>query len=445
VEAVASRLWETSLGQLQMQVSKANYDTWLRDTKGISFDGQTFVVGVATDFAREWLNTKLRGPVMKTIANVVGSTVDVSFVVANANRTPAIPVETTPAPSVRRARTNLLSRQTFENFVVGEANRFAATAAREVAQGQGAYNPLFIHGGVGQGKTHLLHAIGNVAAASGANVLYAPADQFLREFVMSLQKDGEEEFRQKYRGLDVLLLDDFQFLVGKDRTEEEFLHTFNALQNNERQIVITCDRTPKLFTSLSDRIRTRLEGGLLVEVKAPDPWLRAEFLRKRMQDKDVVFPPEVIQYLSDHFKLSIRELEGAFIQVLALAGMARREITIELAMEATAGLASPQNKARPSCDRVLGVVCRYFEVTLDKLRCPSREKHITYARQVAMLLMRDDCQKPLAEIGQLLGGRDHSTILHGANKIAAAEMVDQRIRYDLHEIRQVLAQPIKAA
>ena len=162
-----------------------------------------------------------------------------------------------------------------------------------------------------------------------------------------------------------------------------------------------------------------------------------------MADKELNLPADVIQYLSDHFKLSIRELEGAFNQVLALATVARRPITIELAMEATAGLASPNSKARPSCDRVLGVVCRYFSVTLEDLRCPSREKRITYARQVAMLLMRDDCQKPLAEIGSLLGGRDHSTILHGANKISAAESHDQQVRYDLHELRQVLAQPVK--
>jgi chromosomal replication initiator protein len=447
VEAAASRLWESSLGQLQMQVSKANFDTWLRDTRGVSFDGRTFVVAVPTDFAREWLNSKLRGPAMKTIADIVGGPVDVSFVVGNGHH--PLPEASTPevaARPARRARTGLVSRHTFESFVVGEANRFASSAAQNVAAAPGeTYNPLFIYGGVGQGKTHLLHAIGNVAAGQGANVLYAPADQFMRDFVGSLQRHGEDDFRHKYRSLDLLLLDDFQFLVGRGegRTEEEFLHTFNALQNGERQIVITCDRTPKLFTSLSDRLRTRLEGGLCVEIRPPDPQLRIDFLKKRMADKDLNLTLDVIEYLSDHFKLSIRGLEGAFNQVLALALVARRPITIELAMEATAGLASPNSKARPSCDRVLGVVCRYFGVTLEELRCPSREKRITYARQVAMLLMRDDCQKPLAEIGSLLGGRDHSTILHGANKISAAEGHDQQVRYDLHELRQVLAQPVK--
>ncbi|MEX2238112.1 MAG: chromosomal replication initiator protein DnaA [Dehalococcoidia bacterium] len=442
----ASRLWETSLGQLQMQLSKANYETWLRDTKGLSFDGSTFVVTVPSDFAREWLNSKLRGLAMKTISDIVGSPVEVAFVVANGHHPAEAPAAVAQAaPRVaRRPRNNLLSRNTFDSFVTGEANRWANSAARAICAEPGVvYNPLFIYGGVGQGKTHLLHAIGNQTSISGLNILYVQADQFLRDFVMSIQREGEEEFRHKYRSLDVLLLDDFQFLVGKDRTEEEFLHTFNALQNGERQIVITCDRSPKLFMSLSDRLRTRLEGGLCVEIKPPDAQLRADFLRRRMEDKGVALSPDVIQYLSDNFKLNIRELEGALNQVLALSSMARRPISIELAMEATAGLVSPSNRPRPSCDRVLGVVCRYFNVTLENLKCPSREKSITYARQVAMLLMRDDCQRPLAEIGGLLGGRDHSTILHGANKISAAEAHDQQVRYDLHELRQILAQPVK--
>ncbi|MPZ22920.1 MAG: chromosomal replication initiator protein DnaA [Dehalococcoidia bacterium] len=445
----ASRLWEASLGQLQMQLTKANYDTWLRDTKGLSFDGDKCVVEVPSDFAREWLNSKLKGAAMKTVSDLVGNPVDVSFVVSSGNGRvngrPASPAPDAAAPpqQARRPRAGLLSRLTFEAFVVSDANRFASTAALAVAEDPGqAYNPLFLYGGLGQGKTHLLHAIGNVSATRGLNVLYASSDQFVRDFVVGIQR-GEDDFRHKYRTLDVLLLDDFQFLVGKEKTEEEFLHTFNALMTGERQIVVSCDRTPKLLGSLSERLRTRLEGGLCVEVKPPDQRLREEFLRKRMDDKGVTMSGEVISYLSSHFKISIRELESAYNQVVALSGLTRRPITIELAMEATSGLASPNNRSLPSCDRVIGVVCRYFGVTLEQLESPSREKRLTYARQVAMLLMRDDCQQPLARIGKLLGQRDHSTVLHGANKISAAEAGDQQVRYDLHELRQVLTQPVK--
>lgn len=448
VEAAASRLWETSLGQLQLQVTQANYRTWLRDTEGLSFDGETFVVSVPSDFAREWLDSKLKGAAMKTISDVVGKPVDISFVVSGgtpaAAATPLRSPHTSRVPDLQGR--NLVLRNTFQSFVVGDANRFASSAARSVAEGASdRFNPLFIYGGVGQGKTHLLHAIGNLMATRGENVLYAPADQFLRDFVMSIQRHGEEEFRQKYRGLDVLLLDDFQLLVGvgKGKTEEEFLHTFNALQNGERQIVITSDRTPKHFTDLSDRLRTRLEGGLCVEIKPPDPQLRVDFLRKRTKDRDIDLALDVIDYLSEHFKLSIRALDGALNQVLGLASVVQRPITVELAMEATAGLASPNHRARPSADRVLGVVCRHFDQTLEGLGSISREKKLTYARQVAMLLLRDECQLALAEVGKLLGGRDHSTVLHGANKIARAEKYDQHIRYDLHEIRLILAEPVR--
>jgi chromosomal replication initiator protein len=441
-EAAASRLWETSLGQLQLQLTRANYETWLRDTRGLSFDGQRFIVGVPTDFAREWLNSKLRSPAMKAISDVVGSPVEVSFVVGNG----ALSQVGHEAPEPRRAgkpRANLVSRHSFDSFVVGEANRFAASAALAVAEAPGqVYNPLFIYGGVGQGKTHLLHAVGNKAAAAGLNVLYVPADQFIREFVNSIHRDGEDDFRYKYRSLDVFLLDDFQFLAGKEKTEEGFLHTFNALQNGERQIVITSDRTAKAFTQLGERLRTRLEGGLCVEVRPPDPKLREEFLRRRMLDKGIGLTDDVVDYLSAHFKMSMRELEGGFNQVVAMSTMTGRRVTIELAMEATAGLASPSSRAKPSADRVLGTVCRYFDVTMEQLRDPTREKGITYARQVAMLLLRDDCLMPLAEIGKLLGDRDHSTVLHGANKISAAARSEQQVRYDLHELRQVLSQPL---
>ena len=307
-EAAASRLWESSLGQLQLQLTKANYDTWLRETKGLSFDGHTFVVGVPTDFAKEWLNSRLRGPAVKALSEIIGEEVEVSFVMSNGATSLPEPVEQ-PARPARRQRTNLLSRQTFDAFIVGDANRFAAAAARAVADTPGElYNPLFLYGVVGQGKTHLLHAIGNMAVGNGANALYVTADKFLSDFVTSIQRTGEEEFRNRYRTLDFLLLDDFQFLVGKGqgKTEEEFLHTFNALQTSQRQIVITCDRGPKLLTDLSDRLRTRLEGGLCIEVLPPGPELRVDFLNRRAADRNLTLPANVVDYLSSHFKLSSR-------------------------------------------------------------------------------------------------------------------------------------------
>jgi len=330
-------------------------------------------------------------------------------------------------------------RYSFKTFIVGSSNQLAYAASVAVGDAPGqAYNPLFLYGGVGLGKTHLLHAVGHAAAAQGLVVLYVTSETFTNDIVNAIMRRTTEEFRAKYRTADVLLVDDIQFIAGKDSTEEEFFHTFNSLYESGRQIVICSDRPPKAIVSLEERLRSRFEWGLIADVQPPDFETRIAILRAKADIMQRHVPDEVIEYLAERIQSNIRELEGSLNRLLAFSTLQRQTLTVDLAKAALATLASDARARRVTIGEVLAAVSEYYHISPEELRGKQRDKHIVVPRQVAMYLMRQETEASLLEIGQSLGGRDHSTVLHGCEKIGREVNENTALRKEVVAIRQRL-------
>gem|GEM_PF-167910 len=343
------------------------------------------------------------------------------------------------APNMQIAPPRLNPRYTFSTFIVGSGNQLAHAASQAVADTPGrAYNPLFLYGGVGLGKTHLLHAIGHTALARNLIVLYVSSETFTNEIVNAIRYRTTEEFRAKYRSVDVLLVDDIQFIAGKDSTEEEFFHTFNSLYESSKQIVICSDRPPKAIVSLEERLRSRFEWGLIADIQPPDLETRVAILRAKSDVMGRHVPDEVIDYLASRVQSNIRELEGSFNRLLAMTQLQGLPLTLETAKAALNNLASDGHQKRVSIDEILDAVSEYYRIPREDLCGKQRDKHIVVPRQVAMFLMRQETQASLLEIGHALGGRDHSTVLHGCEKIAREVNDNTTLRKEVNAIRQQL-------
>ncbi|HEY7358919.1 MAG TPA: chromosomal replication initiator protein DnaA [Ktedonobacterales bacterium] len=336
-------------------------------------------------------------------------------------------------------------RYIFDTFIVGKSNSLAHAASRSVAEGPGkSYNPLLIYGGVGLGKTHLLHAIGHYGLAAGLNVLYTTSDRFTNEIINAIRFHTTEEFRAKYRQIDILLVDDIQFIAGKESTEEEFFHTFNSLHNANKQIVLTSDRPPKAMVTLQDRLRSRFEWGLLADIKPPEYEHRLAILHSKIEfisgadGLQLEIPNEVIEYLARPECASVRELEGNLNRVVAYAKLKKAPVTLLLAMEALEQLRTDSHRRVLSPVQVLEVVARHYNVTLEALRSKQRDREIAWPRQVSMLMMREETKANLMQIAAELGGRDHSTVIYGANRVAEAIRDNDRVRKELEVLREEL-------
>ena len=442
----AHDLWETALAQLQLQVTRPNFDTWLKDTVGLRFEDSLFVVGAPNDFATAWLSAKLRPLVAKTLTGIVGQPVDVAFCLLTAKPNggaAAQPLFTPEAPSAPPVRPmpqpRLNQRYTFERFIVGPENRLAHAGALAVADRPGgAYNPLFIYGGSGLGKTHLLHAIGHRAWAGHHRVLYATAEQFTNEFIESISRSHTEEFRSKYRYLDVLLIDDVQFLTGKERTQEEFFYTFNDLHSASSQIVISCDRSPRLISLLEDRLRSRFEWGLIADIQPPVLETRVAILRAKSIEQGLDLPSDVLHFLAERSQHNIRELEGSFNRIVAHARLLRAEITLDIALDALSAT-SPRERTYPTPDAVLKAVAEYSTLPLEAICGKSRAREIADARHITMYLLREDAHQRTTDIGRILGGRDHSTVIHGLRKVESALATDTHFARQIAENRALLS------
>ena len=446
----AKRVWQTVLGELQLQLTKATFDTWLKDTVGIASEDGAFVVGVRNAYAKDWLENRLYAHVARTLSRILNRTVEVRFVVAT-NQASA-PGESAEGElfrgSVRReaaapvpglASTQLTPRYTFENYVVGNANRLAHAASLAVAENPGvAYNPLFIYGGVGLGKTHLLHAIGHRALALGHSVLYVSSETFTNEMINAIRTQSTESFRGKYRSSDVLLIDDIQFIAGKESTQEEFFHTFNALHAANSQIVLTSDRPPKAIPTLEERLRSRFEWGLLADIQPPDLEMRIAILRAKAESLGVEVSESVLDYTARKIQSNIRELEGALNRFVAYARMMGLPLTEETAAAALQDVILPAQSLPPA--QVIDAVCRHYEISRDDLIRRRRSRDLVIARQMAMYLLREEAGLSLSQIGHELGGRDHTTVLHGCERIASQIEEDEQMRRELLAIRQVLYQ-----
>ncbi|HET9614150.1 MAG TPA: chromosomal replication initiator protein DnaA [Candidatus Limnocylindrales bacterium] len=450
----AKQVWRAALGELQVSLSPANFETWLRDTQLIDVDEQRFRIAVPNGFAKDWLENRYRSLISQTLARIVGYSVQVEFAVVpsesgaepeNGAAGPAMPaaqVRVEPGPvGGEGSSANLNPRYTFANFIVGSANRLAHAASLSVAERPGhAYNPLFLYGGVGLGKTHLMHAIGTqvIAKFPRKRVVYATSEKFTNEFITSIQQGKIDEFRARYRRIDLLLIDDIQFIADKERTQEEFFHTFNAIHEDGKQIVLSSDRPPKAILTLEERLRSRFEWGLIADLTAPDLETRIAILRAKAEEGAVPITSDVIEFIARKVVSNIRELEGALNRIVAFASMGATPISIELAQAVLSNVLYNPKKRQVTPERIAKAVADYYGVQMDQLRGQKRDKAIVMPRQVAMFLMREETDVSLLRIGAELGGRDHSTVLHACDKITRESAVNDELRREIAAVRELI-------
>ncbi|MEE9277449.1 MAG: chromosomal replication initiator protein DnaA [Dehalococcoidia bacterium] len=434
-------LWRRVQDRLRRVVPAPSYETWLADTYAVGMTGGVLQIGVATDFAREALTTQYYPAISEALTAAAGRRVPFNFIV----KPQPEPQAPTPVlqPSERqllpRSRPVLAPHYTFEHFIVGRSNRLGHAAAVAVAEHPAqTYNPLFIYGGVGLGKTHLLQAIAHVTAPR-LQTLYVSAEAYTNDFVTALRQHTMEQFREKYRNVDVLLVDDIQFISRGEQTQEEFFHTFDALHTRNKQIVITSDVSPKLLTLLEVRLRSRFEWGLIVDIATPDVETRLAILRAKAEREGLDVPEEVLLLIAHRVQDNIRQLEGSLNRIAALARLNRQPISRELAAEALDAITSTPRAAIPLPSVILESVAQVTTVPVDALTSKRREKQVAYARHLAMYLLRDLAHQSYAQIGRLLGGRDHTTVLHGFKRIETLLESDPDVRRDIMEIRAAIA------
>jgi chromosomal replication initiator protein len=441
------QIWRAALGELQISLSPANFETWLKDTALVEIDDDRYRISAPNGFARDWLDNRYRTLISQTLARVVGHSVKVEFVVADApGPAPAQAADdgagvAMPPASASGNTVNLNRRYTFANFIVGSANRLAHAAALSVAERPGhAYNPLFLYGGVGLGKTHLMHAVGNSVATKfpRKRILYATSEKFTNDFINSIREQKMEDFRSRYRRIDVLLIDDIQFIAERERTQEEFFHTFNAIHEAGKQIVLSSDRPPKAITTLEERLRSRFEWGLIADLTPPDLETRIAILRSKAEDQLNLIPSDVIEFIARKVVSNVRELEGALNRVVAYASMSGMPINIELASAVLSNVMYNPKKRSITPQKIVRAVADYYGVNLDQLRSSKRDKAIVVPRQIAMFLIREETDISLLRIGAELGGRDHSTVLHACDKIARELNDNEEMRREISAVREMI-------
>jgi len=438
----AYQAWQATIGQLQMNMSKATFDTWVRDAKFISQKDNIFTIGVQNAYVRDWLENRLTGTVTKLLSSIMNAPQQVIFQLQGTTESlPSVEnlqnIQATSAASHRTGNLLLNSRYRFDNFVVGPNNRMAHAASLAVANNPSqAYNPLFLYGGVGLGKTHLLQAIGNHIREKEQNVLYVSSEEFTNDLINAIRAHNTEDFRKKYRYMDVLLIDDIQFIAGKESTQEEFFHTFNTLHSQNKQIVISSDRPPKAMTTLEERLRSRFEWGLTVDIQPPELETRIAILRAKAESANRSVAYEILEYIAQKIQWNIRELEGALTRVLAYSELSGRPLTMELTASALVDFFPDESPVAP--DRIIRMVASAFNISEDDLLGKVRTKEIALPRQVAMYLMREESDASLPQIGNSLGGRDHTTVMYACDKIADMIERDDRFRRQVFQIRDKL-------
>jgi chromosomal replication initiator protein len=440
----ASTVWEEALAYIQGKVPKQVYDTWFTPARLERLDDSSAQIGVPNKFFGEWLSQHYGSLLREAVSTARGGgETAVSFVVLNRTATG----ETDQAAVTQAVRTatamkpkrgiQLNPKYTFKNFVVGAGNQFAHAACMAVAeQPAKAYNPLFIYGGVGLGKTHLLNAIANhVAERTDLRIAYLTTEQFTNEVINSIRYDKMMDLRKRYRHIDMLMIDDIQFLAGKERTQEEFFHTFNALYEAHKQIVLSSDRFPKDMPDIEERLRSRFEWGLIADLQPPDVETRIAILRKKSEDEGVTLPEDVIQFLSTTMKSNIRELEGSLVRLSAYASLTGQAITLDMAKNVLRDLIGDKKKI-VSMEDIQEIVSTWFHVKISDLKSRRRSKTLVHPRQIAMYLCRELTDASYPEIGRLFGGKDHTTIIHACRQIAKAREADSALSQTLDGLKE---------
>jgi chromosomal replication initiator protein len=442
--------WQATLGQLQMEMPKASFNTWVRDTEFISYEDGCFIIGIQNSYARDWLESRLTSTVKRMLAGIINRTVEVRFVVWYNPQEQKNPAESSgvsdeaatdvsqTAPVVMDFDNNTINpRYTFENFVVGPSNRLAHAASLAVAENPAqAYNPLFLYGGVGLGKTHLLYAIGNKCGRRGLQVLYVSSEEFTNDLINAIRSHTTQAFREKYRRIDVLLIDDIHFISGKESTQEEIFHTFNTLHGQNKQIVLSSDRPPKAMVTLEERLRSRFEWGLTADIQPPDFETRQAVLRAKAERAGYRMQPEIIEIIARRIQSNIRELEGALTRTMAFSNLSGLPVTPHLVDTVLADFKPRRSEVLPNV--VVRKVADTYGITMERMLSRDRSREVALPRQIAMYLLREESNISLPQIGEALGGRDHTTIMYGCEKIADLLERDDRLRRQLIDIKEQL-------
>ncbi len=423
-------LWQKVLEKIQENLSKPSFETWFQETKIIAIQNNLLIIEVPNEFAKDWIETRYSKLIAEIVENITNKSLDIKFVMpemkneAIEEQKEQIEEEETTTKEEQKDNEAILNpKYTFDTFVIGSSNRFAHAASLAVAEAPAkAYNPLFIYGEVGLGKTHLMHAIGHYILKhnSKMNIMYLTSEEFTNRLINSIRYDETIKFRNQYRNIDILLIDDIQFLAGKERTQEEFFHTFNALHDANKQIIISSDRPPKEIPTLEERLRSRFEWGLITDIQEPDLETRIAILKKKASLDDIEVPNDVIVYIANEIKSNIRELEGALIRVVAYSSLVNDNITVELTQEALKDIIEsnqPKKNKEITVNLIKEVVANNYGVDIQTMESKKRTRAIAFPRQIAMYIARKLTSLSLPQIGKKFGGRDHSTVLHAFNKI----------------------------
>jgi chromosomal replication initiator protein len=429
----AEQAWQSVLGQLQMEMPRASFDTWVRDTRPISHQDGALTIGVRNAYARDWLENRLATTVNRLLGGLMNGSVAVHFVVLGNERETETEESLSSSPEavavpLQVARhVSLNPRYIFDSFVVGSGNRLAHAACLAVAEKPArAYNPLFLYGGVGLGKTHLLHAIGNACHQRGLNVLYVSSEEFTNDMINAIRTHTTQAFREKYRSIDVLLIDDIQFIAGKESTQEEFFHTFNTLHGQDKQIIVSSDRPPKSLVTLEERLRSRFEWGLSADIQAPDLETRLAILRSKADRTGRQVSDEILESIAKRVQSNIRELEGALNRILAYADLSGTSLTPGLVEAALADLLPQKRNIHPN--RILEAVAESEGLKIADLTGQNRSAKIAIPRQLAMYILREYNDISLPQVGELLGGRDHTTVMYATKKVNEDDKLRNRAK-----------------
>lgn len=451
----AEQAWQSVLGQLQMEMPRASFDTWVRDTKPVSYHNGTLTISVRNAYARDWLESRLASTISRLLLGIMNVSVAVNFIVSNNEHTmetdqrdissalvqnamiDPTPVGLDEAYEQPSRSSGLNPRYIFDTYVVGSGNRLAHAACLAVAEKPArAYNPLFLYGGVGLGKTHLLHAIGNTCHQRGLNVLYVSSEEFTNDMITAIRTHTNQAFREKYRSADVLLVDDIQFIAGKESTQEEFFHTFNTLHGQDKQIIVSSDRPPKSLITLDERLRSRFEWGLTADVQLPDFETRLAILRSKAERTGRQISDEILESIARRVQSNIRELEGALNRILAYADLSGTSLTPNLVEVALADLLPQRTDIPPQ--KIVELVAKEWQTTVEALLGRDRSQKIVQPRQVAMYLLRKETDASLPQIGEVLGGRDHTTVMHSIDKITSDIETKADLRKRVVSVKQQL-------
>ncbi len=428
-----SNIWDDVLGILKKELDEHSFSTWVNTTKPLAYHDGTLVILTLNEFSRDWLETRFCALIRANLEHKYSRNFTLRFITPNGKENIFLPKN--------KQRQLLNPKYNFNTFVVGNNNRLAHAAALAVSEAPSkAYNPLFIYGGVGLGKTHLLHAIGNrvMQHAQNYKVEYVSSETFTNELINSIKDDETVEFRNKYRSVDVLLIDDIQFLAGKERTQEEFFHTFNTLHEADKQIIVSSDRTPKEIPTLEDRLRSRFEWGLIADIQQPDLETREAILRKKAQLENIDVPDDVISFVASNVKSNIRELEGALLRVMAYSNLNQQEIDIDIAKKALKNILSGNYKKIITIPIIQKTVAKFYNLKVEDFKSRRRTQNIAFPRQIAMYLSRELTDTSLPSIGQEFGGRDHTTVMHACDKIKKCIAGDGRTDDAIKEITKIL-------